>query len=211
MSSPCARPLILGRFTLTLLVAACGSELSGTNDTAGCGCAMPVCDYEDGKCYTDEFEGPWCGIDSLHDFLDECPSRPASPCGLIEEFCYQDTMTYDCIFDESGEWLRYSETSLECGLIQLRDRTPGTLTWQSTRDYNITGYRGLLQITEEGQVLGNNCTYADVSSTFVEPNTVELKPAAYFDDCLALPEPSQRWQCMHAGITESDTIPQCRD
>lgn len=148
-------------------------------------------------------------IESLHDFLYECPSQPASPCELIQEFCYQDAMLYDCVFDESSEWLRYSEMSLECGLIQLRDRTPGTLTWQSTRDYNITGSRGLLQITADAQVLNHNCTYADVSAAFLKPTKVKLSPAGYFDDCLALPEPSQRWECMHAGITEIEPIPQC--
>lgn len=104
----------------------------------------------------------------------------------------------------------WTEQALTCMLEALRDRTPGRLTYAVQNEVCFLegcAYRiGQISIVGDGLALVQDCEELAIGATASYDTLDTLAEPAYFEGCLALTPPAERYECMRGGIENGAVV-----
>jgi len=123
-----------------------------------------------------------------------------------------DEVTVDCaragtdLYDCTAE-LVYAEEALACALTALRDRTNGALLIEGDTDFGLytDQSKTVIWILPDDVAATGDCFGTDVGGEWTHVYAVTLAPADHFADCLDLAAPSDRYDCLFAGVSNEAT------
>ena len=95
-----------------------------------------------------------------------------------------------------------SESSLECVLLALRDRTPGAVTWSRSELAGLIADDTILWIFPDGAAAVRRYGRDDLTCYSGADVLGSLKEPAYFDGCLAEPDLLLRFDCATAALAD---------
>lgn len=194
-------------YAVVALLVGCGPPKGDATETGDdspepCSCRPDDCYYGSvSKCPPEPL---FCEARSLFGALGEC-SVLEGPCAGVTEACKPG---HDCVTESDPSSRTYSEEGLECALLQLRDRTPGTLIWSAEANVHFA-QRHVLYLLDDGRAFVHGCYSQDFGAGYDAPSEAVLASPSYFDGCLAEVEAYARWECMVGGIFEGASLPIC--
>ncbi|MCH9681100.1 MAG: hypothetical protein K0V04_06695 [Deltaproteobacteria bacterium] len=163
-------------------------DTDGSGPPPGCACVQP---QDDGSSCSDI-----AGV--------ECQGAPL--CDVVTVQCARaNPDIYACRGD-----LAYDELALDCALQPLRDRTPGTVSIEA--DNSICGLEGCgsdetrIIILDDGIAVVIACTANPIAAKASSASVVNLAASKYFDGCLRLATPAERFACMLDGLAEPSAL-----
>lgn len=119
------------------------------------------------------------------------------PCGEIVLFC-EDVSGSVCPPSQLSAPCN-SLLALDCALKTLRDGQPSGIRWRM-ENLTLPGYSGAsgqLYIVGDGTAISVSSTYEDAPAEFISDTERRmLKPASFFDECLATTALSSRFNCI---------------
>lgn len=118
------------------------------------------------------------------------------------ELCPEVTSTCEDYCGDTPEVVS-DEAALQCMIEALRDRTHGRLRWGSGQNGFQFGVRVRVQILADGTAVTRPLGYSDLCTSTGPDRHVSLKDPSYFEGCLAIADPVERFDCAVAMTEEN--------
>lgn len=141
--------------------------------------------------------------------LDSAPTRlcPENLC-VLELACANDTGDATGP-GEPGE-CTVDQAALDCALNVLISGTFGRVHYGHSPDGGFSGSGGFILVREDRRAVTREFTYLDLGGDQSEAAVRELKSAAYFEGCQALPTSHEVYECLIDAVT-GDALAVCAE
>jgi hypothetical protein len=173
------------------------ADSTGTPPVGDCECAIA-------DPFGDELD-PTCDAAALASWVPGCPD--AQPCPRLTVACPRPGVDlYDCTMEYT-----YDDAATQCMLETLRDGTPARLEIDGLEDPGLFGgqSRYMVHVLEGRMAVRAGCLRNDVGVLDFGPSLHTLAEPDYFTGCIALPTPSERYDCLMAGLQGDADVPPC--
>lgn len=197
---------------LPLLLAACPGKDGVLTDHTADGSEDDTGSNTIGE--SDTIGGPTTGPDPT-------TGDPVCPCIVVDDhlsdpllptcadpICPEAAAVYDMECDTGCSDEDDIDTeAVDCALAALRDRSPGLLRW-SLGFVNMEAhwYKGYVWIRGDGSAIWREWEAYDLVSTVSSSQVVELPTSEAYAQCLADPDPRNRFDCLRQSLLGPDNL-----
>jgi hypothetical protein len=154
--------------------------------------------------------GPIAGCECIPDeWLDLAAVPPLPICG--EDLCpyvFGTCGEGDGCASEAPPFEIFDPVALECALVALRDRIPGSVVWD-LKESNLVRAGGYVVIQEDGTAVRRSWLRVGLDFEVSDAALGDLPPPAFFDACLAEPDDRARLECV--GVALETELGVCRE